>query len=484
MLLDKVIGTINKNNLIDNGDKIVVGISGGPDSVCLLHILVEISGKFNIKLIAVHVDHMLRGEEAENDRKYVEKFCRNLGIPLFVESYNIMEIANQEGIGLEEAGREIRYKVFQKIADQTGSSKIAVAHNKNDRAETVLMNIIRGTGLEGLKGIDYKNGNIIRPLLDIERKEIEEYCRLNSLEPRIDSSNLKNIYTRNKIRLDLIPIINSMFNTNIVDSLCRMSLIAREDNELLEENAMKCLEDVCIKKQAGSILLNSKKLADMHPALAKRVIRQCIKSVKGDLKGIESEHINRSLQFAKSGRTGACIQLPHNIRIKRIYDTIEIFILNENLYEENANNKLKDDFEVLLEIPGVTEVKEAGICINAEIIAYDEYRKDKERNCKPGNCKPESILVKFFDYGKLNMGIYIRNRRTGDVFRPFKSSCTKKLKKYFIDEKIPVEERNSIPLIAKGNEIIWIVGDKINDKFKVTDNTNNVLKLAVEKFSP
>ena len=217
-MLNKVKDTINKYDLIKENDKIVVGVSGGPDSICLLHILNEL--KFNI--CVAHINHGLR-ENAAIDEKYVMNFCDKYNIPCFVKNVKLNEILN--GMTTEEAGRKVRYDFFYEVMQKEGCTKIATAHNSNDNAETVIMNIIRGTGMSGLKGIEAKRENIIRPLIDCTRNEIENYCKVNKLNPRHDESNDETIYTRNKVRLDLIPYIEKNINSNIINNINRMSEI-------------------------------------------------------------------------------------------------------------------------------------------------------------------------------------------------------------------------------------------------------------------
>src|SRR5699024_6346005 len=204
MVFEKVLNTINKYNLIESGDKIVIGISGGPDSVCLLHILNRLKDKLDIELYAAHLNHQIRGIEAQKDALYVSEICKEMGIIYFIKSIDVPKYCEENSLSIEEGARKLRYEMFDEIKQKTRSNKIAIGHNLNDQAETVLMRIMRGTGLQGLRGIEYiRENSIIRPLLDIERKDIEQYCEVHNLNPRIDESNLENIYTRNKIRLEL-----------------------------------------------------------------------------------------------------------------------------------------------------------------------------------------------------------------------------------------------------------------------------------------
>ena len=219
---EKIKRTIATNNLIQNGDKIVLGVSGGPDSIAMLDILYSLKDELNFSIVVCHINHMIR-EEAEEDEKFVKNYCDKKGIEFYSKSIDVQKIANTNKIGVEEAGRNARYDFFNEILEKTKSNKIAIAHNKNDKVETIIMNALRGTGISGLKGIEAKRKQYIRPLIDCERTEIEKYCEENNLNPRIDKTNFKNDYTRNKIRNIVIPYIKQEFNPNIIETLDRLS---------------------------------------------------------------------------------------------------------------------------------------------------------------------------------------------------------------------------------------------------------------------
>jgi len=461
-MVEKVLDTINKHHLIENGESVVVGVSGGPDSVCLLHVLYRLREKLHIKLYAVHINHMLRGKESEGDEKYVKELCEKLEIPAHFFSIDVRDLASKKGISLEEAGREARYRKFEEVAEDTGASKIAVAHNRNDQAETVLMNIIRGSGLDGLKGIGYIRGKIIRPLLDVPREDIENYCRRHSLNPRTDSTNLVSIYTRNKIRLDLIPSIDKMFDIDIQDSLWRMSVLLKDDLDYIDENATRLYHECLAEKNKDSITIDAGIFQGYHIAIKRRIIRSAIRNLTGNLKGVESVHIEKVLQLWEGGRTGAQVHLPGGLKALKSY--------NHLIIGTDIDGVAIGPFCREINIPGVTLVPEIGAGVKAFI------EKKSSGIEQYGNMRYNS-LVQHFDYDILKMGINIRNRKDGDVFKPYKSNGTRKLKEYFIDNKIPRHKRDNIPLIALGNEIVWVVGYKISDKFKVTENTKTVLKL-------
>lgn len=243
---NKVLNTIKKYNLIQENDKIVIGVSGGPDSMCLLHILNGLKEKLNFEIVVAHINHMIR-KEAEEETQYVKNFCDKLGIKCYIKRIDVIDKSNKEKIGTEEAGRKARYDFFEEVLNIVNANKIATAHNENDNAETVLMNIFRGAGTSGLKGIEpIRDNKYIRPIIECERSEIEEYCRFNKLQPKIDKTNFENVYTRNKIRNVLIPEIKKEFNPNIIESLNKLSILARQENNFIQEYAKNIMENELI----------------------------------------------------------------------------------------------------------------------------------------------------------------------------------------------------------------------------------------------
>ena len=278
--------------MINNGEKIVVAVSGGPDSICLLNILNNIKDKLNIKIVVAHVNHQLR-EEANEETEYVKNFCKKLNIECYIKKVDILEISKKKKIGTEEAGRKERYNFFDEVFSKTKSDRIATAHNLNDNAETVLMNIIRGSGLSGLKGIekvrDYK---YIRPLIEISRKEIEEYCKENKLEPKYDKSNKENIYTRNKIRNILIPLLEKEFNPNIVKSISKLSELAKLYNEYFNNIIKSEYNRIKLEENNNEIILNLKEFNKLNNVIKSRLIIYTITRIFGSSQGIEKIHID------------------------------------------------------------------------------------------------------------------------------------------------------------------------------------------------
>lgn len=322
MLEEKVRKTIREYNLIEKNDSIVVGVSGGPDSMTLLSILLKLKEEFNLKIYVAHVNHMLR-ENAIKDEEYVKEFCEKNNIEMFIKKANISEIAKKEKIGLEEAGRNARYNFFEEILKNTESNKIAIAHNINDKVETIIMNTLRGSGVSGLKGIEPKRKKYIRPLIEIERHEIEKYCIENEINPRHDESNDDNTYTRNKIRNIIIPYIRNEFNPNIIKTLNRLSEIIKEEDEYVQSKTEKIFKEILLTNEKNKIELDPRKFNDQEKVIQKNLILLAIKKVKGSTQGIEKVNIDDIIKLCNNNIGNKLIrpvkQLEIGIKNKRIY---------------------------------------------------------------------------------------------------------------------------------------------------------------------
>ena len=328
MLKTKVIQTIQKNHLIETGDKVIIGVSGGPDSICLLHILNEIKEILGITLYVAHVNHKIR-KNANLDEQYVQEFCKKINIPFFAKQIDVQKIAKQNKIGLEEAGRKARYDFFEEVFEKTKANKIATAHTANDNAETVIMHFIRGTGLNGLKGIEKTRQNkYIRPLIECTREEVEEYCEKNNLNPRIDETNEENIYTRNKIRNICIPYIKNEFNQNIVKTINRLAEIVTEEDEYLQNQTEKIYHELCEKENKTLVVLNLKKFNQEHLVIKRRILLYTINKVLGNTNGIEKKNIEDVLRLCKRNIGNKYLYPNKNIKIA--IQNKKIFFIREN----------------------------------------------------------------------------------------------------------------------------------------------------------
>lgn len=299
MFETKVLDCITKYNMISNGDKIVVAVSGGPDSMSLLNVLISMKEKFNIELFVAHVNHMIRAV-ADSETEYVKRFCESKNIPCFVKKVDVIKIAEQEKISTEEAGRNERYKFFDEIFNQVGANKIAIAHNKNDNAETVLMNIMRGTSPSGIKGIEpVRDNKYIRPLIDTNRQDIEKYCEECNLNPKFDESNNENVYTRNKIRNLLIPYIKKEFNPNIIDSIDRLSELAEQEESYIEDMLRQTYKQLLVESGKDVVVLDLKQFNKVHYFMRSKVLLNAIESLFGTTKGIEKVHIEDIIKLCE-----------------------------------------------------------------------------------------------------------------------------------------------------------------------------------------
>lgn len=323
----QVYNCIRKYKLINEGDKIVVGVSGGPDSICLLHVLNLLKKKINVQIYVAHINHMIR-DEAESETEYVQEFCRKIGIECFVKRMDVQEYANQNKFGTEEAGRIIRYDFFDEVAKKVSANKIATAHNSNDKAETVLLNILRGSGIAGLKGIEpIRENKYIRPLIETSREDIEEYCRINNLEPKIDKSNLESIYKRNKIRNDLIPYIKKEYNPNFLKTINRLSEVATEENEYMEKLTDNAFKDIDVEENKenaeNQMILDLKKFNNLELVIKRRVILYTINKVIGNTMGIEKVNIDEIIKLCANNIGNKYLTPTKNIKIsvknKKIY---------------------------------------------------------------------------------------------------------------------------------------------------------------------
>ena len=320
----KVKETIKKYNLINSGDRIVLGVSGGPDSIAMLDILRQLRDEIKFEIYVVHINHNIRGKDADEDEEYVKKYCENYNIKCFSKKIDVPTIAQNEKIGTEEAGRKVRYEYFDEILQKTNSNKIGIAHNKNDKVETIIMHLLRGSGVSGLRGIEpIRENKFIKPLIECDRQEIEKYCKENNLQPRIDKTNFENEYTRNKIRNIVIPYIKNEFNPNIIKTLNRLSEIIKEEDEYVQSKTEKIFKEILLTNEKNKIELDPRKFNDQEKVIQKNLILLAIKKVKGSTQGIEKVNIDDIIKLCNNNIGNKLIrpvkQLEIGIKNKRIY---------------------------------------------------------------------------------------------------------------------------------------------------------------------
>ncbi len=451
---EKVFQTILEYDLICPGDNIVVGVSGGPDSMALLYLLIEVRSRIDFNLVIAHVNHGVRGVEASGDEEFVRQQAKKLNLPYYSKNVDMIGYGRQKGITAEEAGRELRYGFFRNILLELGGGKIAVAHNANDQGETLLMRIFRGTGIDGLKGMEFISEDIIRPLLNVSRIDIEKYIDKHKIDTVLDKTNLMPIYTRNKIRLELIPYIEKNFNPNIIDTLWRLSQTSAQDSRFLESYSKDIYKLLLKYRDENCIILDVELFNSQDECIKFRTIRMAIEDIVGNLQGFGEIHISSIVKLLKSKDTGKEIHLPNGLIAQLDYSELKIF---------KRDLKVKQDFNYSLKL-GVNTFEELKYNLKLKSISIDEM-KDIERR----------RYIRVFDLDKIKGNLYLRNRRNGDRFVPFGMTGTKKLKDYFIDEKISRDERGQIPLLVDDEHILWVVGYRTSDLYKIDKRTKRVL---------
>ena len=443
----ELVEKIENTKLVEYGDKIVVGVSGGPDSVCLFDVLIKLRDKLNLSLFVVHVNHCIR-KEADIEEEYVRELCGKYDVPFYLKKVDVKELAKQMKKSVEETARGIRYDAFNEVLKAEKADKIAVAHNANDLAETVMMNLIRGAGINGLCGIPERNGYIIRPPLKISKNEILRYVDENNLKVFFDSTNFEVEYTRNRIRNIIIPEILKM-NSNFIETTLRETEILDGQRKMLNEYIEGKYKEICVK--AG--VLNKIKFLELSREFQLEILRKAICEFCGNLKDVSFKSLNNALNVICSAQSGSIVEILPNIKIEVCYDLLKFF-----------SEKEKFEFCHEVKINGETYIPELGKKIITRIAKVEEVpNKYEDRN----KC--------FFDIEKINKKLYVRSRKDGDFFYPTGMTGKKTIKKFFSDLKIELDERNKIPIISSDEEVIWIVGFRTSRKFLKDKNTKEVI---------
>lgn len=436
---------IEKYRMIEAGSQAVAGVSGGADSVCLLFLLMEYQKRVPFSLRAVHVNHHVRGEEAVRDQEFTRRLCESLGVPLDLYDYDVPRMAETEHLSCEEAGREARRRAFYRTAcrwERPDQVRIALAHHENDQAETVLHNLVRGAGLAGLAGIRpvhrTGSGMYIRPLLCISREETENYLIRRGIPWVTDSTNEEEVYTRNKIRREILPALMQI-NSGAVKNIAAAAGRVLEAEDYLSELTQKAVEKYTAKE--GSVWILSRDLFEEPMLLQKRVVKNVLEAAAGKKKDLSSAHMEAVLELAK-GRTGASASLIYGLRAQQVYGDIHI-----TRGEQEKKDLLELEFRVF---------------------PYENQQI------------PEKTYTKWFDYDKIKNGLAVRRRLPGDYLMISRDGGTKKLKDYFIDCKVPRRERDNVTLLADGSHVLWAVGYRISEYYKVTSQTKKVIKVQVK----
>jgi tRNA(Ile)-lysidine synthase len=466
-LNERVLEYIRKNKLIESGQKILVAVSGGQDSVCLLHTLYKLQTELGITLYAAHLNHQLRSQESERDAKFVSELSFSLGIPAIIEKGDVTGYQVQHKLSMEEAAREVRYSFLARVTRKVGADRVAVGHTRSDQAETILLHFIRGTGTTGLRGLQPlhtasfsgQSLTIIRPLLEITRQETEDYCAQAQLIPCQDSSNLSLSLLRNRVRQELLPLLQN-YNPGIIDALLRTARIAAEDLDFLEQEASRIWPEI-VEKQEKVVILRKKPFKKLAPALQRHLLRRAIDELLGRLKDIETRHIEEILEMLNKP-AGRRIDLPEGLVFSNEYDR---YLLGFGVSGLSPFPELKGEYDI--NMPGETLLP--GWRIEARILPHEDLRDIKEFD----------NFTACLDNRLVGDKIKIRARQNGDWFQPLGMDKPKKVGEFMLDARIPRDWRQNIPVILSGHQVVWVVGWRIDDRVKVTEKTREVLCLRV-----
>lgn len=473
-LIKKVEKTVSEYGMLEENDSVLVGVSGGADSVALVHILIEIAPLFSLKLGVAHLNHSLRGNESDDDASFVAAVSDKLHLPCFIEKKDVFKYKTEEGLSLEEAGRRVRYAFFEDIAQREGYNRIALGHTCDDNAELVLMYLIRGSGPLGISGIPPVRGglknnlSVIRPLIKTARSEIIDYISAGGLSHVTDKSNLDEKYLRNRIRHHLIPELKAGYNPKIVETLNRLASIVRSEEEWMENELKGILNKNTLFAENNRIVLSVSGINALHPAAKRRAARSAIAKVKGDLRRISYSHIELVSSQLEGNSDEWSLDLPDRIRISGTGDNLQIS------KEENALRSIvskrgiggQDYYEYAINEPGQVIAEKEGF----KVLFSETKNVSHEDVCKSGPG------VAFFDMDKISFPLVLRNRLPGDRFTPLGMTGSKKVSKYMINKKVPDERRSKLPVALSNCKIIWLAGYVIDDSVKVTLNTRKILK--------
>lgn len=472
ILLDKA--RLAFSRMIFPGDRVLTAVSGGPDSVALLHFLNEMQKEIKFDLNIAHVNHMSRKGESEEDARFVKDLGEKLGLETFIENIDVLKEKEALKTSFQETARILRYRFLFATLNRVHGTKLALGHNADDQVETILINLIRGSGLKGLAGMPESRGAIIRPLIDCTRAEIEAYLEARGLESRRDSSNTSKKYLRNRIRHELVPVLK-IFNRNISSNLRKTAKIIRDEDQCLDDQTNLLYLKLAVPQGDGKgVELDRVKFNQQPHAYQKRLVRKAISHVQGNLRRITTGHIHQIMELFHGSMIGKMINLPGRLIAVSGRSGVQF----RKISQEKPPNAPKDEDHsnaIELVIPGTTEIGKVGISLRARLLI-------------PGSWTDRDNIPRraFFDFDKTGSRILSRFFRPGDRFVPLGMKGKKKLKSFFIDEKIPRESREFIPILTtRSDDIIWVYGKRISEKFRVTENTRSILQIEGNRdFQP
>lgn len=462
MFLERVEAFITKNQLISDGDTIIIGFSGGPDSLCLVHVLERLAGRHRWRLVLAHFDHQLRDDASRADAAFCRAWAESRGLQFYEAAQDIAGEARRRGESTELAARRCRYAFFRQLQAEIGAQRIALGHHRDDQAETVLMRLIRGTGTDGIAGMrPLRPDGVVRPLLAESRDAILKYCETQGLDPRYDHTNMENLYTRNSLRLEVLPLLAERYNPKVAEALCRAADIAAEDSDCLNRLAEENLT-AWVKATEAGLELPLERLAEAPPAIRRRLVRQAVRRIAGTARDLESEHVDQVLKISAQGQAGKLVVFC-GVRFTVGYGTL--IMASEQAMTQGGIQDTE------LELPLADGAYEAfGGRITIRTFPIGGWEGDTQR-------RPGCIVI---DADALNGPLRVRKRQVGDRMMPLGMAQMKKVKNIFIDRKIPRSLRDSIPVFCDGEKIVWLAGVQMDERVRVTSTSQRLAEICWE----
>jgi tRNA(Ile)-lysidine synthase len=479
--------TIFDNQMFGITDTVLVGLSGGPDSIALLWCLHLLAQKGGFQIAAAHLNHGLRGQDADADAAFAAAFAARLKIPITVRTTDVGEFQKTHKLGREEAARSVRYDFLYTVLESKGYSKIALGHHADDNAELVLMNFLRGSGLTGLSGIpavrpisraqsSLDTSMIVRPLIRLTKEEIYTFLAASGLTWQTDHTNSDTRHLRNRIRHDLIPQLKKNYNPNIVESLNRLAEVAGSEEMWIAGMLSPVLESLVTKEDGQGIVLSVSRLREQPQPAARRILRMALMRVKKDLRRITFQHVESVLGLCHGKKHRWRLDLPDRVRVELNFDQLIISRSEKALRNLPSRlcPQLAPDSRYQLEQPGTYLLNDFGMTLTAWVLPQGAFP----------DFPNHGGLVGFFDMDTLSFPLTVRYVQPGDRFNPIGTSGTQKLKKFFIDHKIPLSRRAKCPVLLSADSIIWVMGLRIDERFKVTNSTKKILKIELRLAEP
>jgi tRNA(Ile)-lysidine synthase len=471
-MLDKVQKTIEKYGMLNSGDRVGVAVSGGPDSVALLKLLAMIAGDWNLELVILHMNHGIRGEESDRDESFVKKLGRTMEIAVTTKFVSIPGLRKKKKASLEDISREERYRFFREAAQSEGLNKVALGHNLNDQAETVIINFLRGSGMRGLKGmLPVRDDFYIRPLIEITGQEISSFLVNEDIESVNDSTNVSELFLRNRIRSYLIPELTKKYNPKLVEAIGQMTGILRHEDDFIRGSVEEIISDWGTCRDKDEITVDITKLVGLHKALQQRVIKVLLENYTPAKKGIGYQHVRSVVDLAEGQNASGVLSFPFCINVRREYGSL---IFSKKGERHSSGAKAIEagtdglQFCCPVEIPGRADIPETGMSFRFDFIEVEKV-----------NFESVDTDTVFMDYDAISPPLFLRNMKPGDRIQPIGMNGTKKLSEFFIDMKVPKLKRRKIPLLVDQKSVLWIPKMRLNQRVKITDMTEKVVKAKI-----